>query len=218
MTTTVFQLPTDDELRADLEAIGVQFGPTWEEGEPALEAQVPNDPARIDAVASMLLRRMAALDADIAQHATAHALEQEALRQRFERRIGPVRVERGRMEAWARDLARVQSAQGGFGKKRSRDTGYGTYGVRTIPAKLAIDEAAFVPWAEAWAPELLRVTLKLPLADARQYLTDAELAATKREVLATPVKQYVAGLPALPPGVTQTPEGTDTFAKPEPIR
>ena len=224
-----FRLLADDDLVADLAAVGVELrdavqAEPWV-GWPAVDVVVTQDPAQADAVASMLLRKMAALDADHAQHTAAYALESEALRARYERRIGPLQTERARLEAWARDLARRQHDAGGFGKKKSRDVGYGTYGVRTTASRLeVVDEPAFVAWAEAEAPDLLRVTVKLPLAQAREYLTDAELAGVKREVLTKPVQAYVATQATatapvpLPPGVQRTPESIETYAKPEPIR
>lgn len=220
LTPLTFELATDDDLRHDLAAVGVELRlQAPDEQTTVLEAVVPDDAAQIDAIASTLLRRIAEHDVDIAQHQRAHEMELEVLAARFERRVATQRIARARLEAWVRDLARVQADAGGFGKKRSRDVGCGTYGVRTIPAKVAVTDAdAFVTWAERVAPEMLRVSLKMPLADARQYLTETELAAVRREVFTTPVKDYVKGTGTLPPGVTQTPETTEAYAKPEAIR
>ncbi|WP_284349480.1 hypothetical protein [Roseisolibacter agri] len=233
----VFNQFVDGELLADLRAVGVPMtgildteGPAnAEELDGVVVATVPQDAATLDAMASTLLRRMADLDADLAQFKRAHQLEADALKARYERQTAGLTIERGRLEAWVRDLARVQKTRGGFGKKQSRDVGYGTYGVRAIASRLEIaDERAFVPWAEQEAPELLRVTVKLPLAEAQQYLTTAELAAVKREVLITPVKEYVERkaaeakaaeqpAPALPPGIVRTAEELETYAKPAPL-
>jgi hypothetical protein len=237
----------DGDLVADLRAIGVAVHllETDPEGADAVHVaavQAPRESAQIDALASTLLRRMSALDLDVARHATAYALEQEALRARFERRIGALRIERERLEAFARHLARVQHDRNGFGKKRSRDTGYGTYGVRAIPSKVEVaDEATFVAWAETEAPGALRLTIKLSLEEARQFFTADELARWKPEVLVTTVRELVNAravaadaierdgapiedgaldperLRALPPGVVRTPEGLETYAKPLPL-
>lgn len=222
---TTFELPIDDDLLADLRAVGVELRPVLaHDGEYELPvgtaAVVPDDAARIDAMASVHLRRMAAIDADLQRHHAAFDLELETLKQRYQRRTEPLITELARHEAIVRDLARVQHDRGGFGKKKSRATGHGTYGVKAVPARLEVaDETAFVAFAEKEAPELLRVTLKMPLSMAREYMTDAELEGVRREVLATPVKQAFADVPdtELPPGVRRTVEELETYARPEPL-
>jgi hypothetical protein len=92
-----------------------------------------------------------------------------------------------------RDLAR----QADFGKKKSRDVGYGTYGRRTIPERLrVVDEAALLAYALEHAPAMVRSVVKNDVPHAN-------------------LRQHFAATGELPPGVEMEPAREEPFAKPE---
>lgn len=198
----------EEDLRADLEAAGVP-----------LAAPEDLDQGKRDALAGVLLRTMAQLDAEAAQLTTAMQTEIAVLQARFARRLDAIGARRAMTEAQVRFLARISD----FGKKKSRDVGYGTYGSKVKPARLELAEpAAAVAEMEQHAPNLVRVTLKVPasvacaLAD-QKWISAAELKSAKRDVLVADIEAYQKATGALPAGVVEHEEEVTYFAKPEPI-
>ncbi len=215
-------LADDAEILDELRAVGALVEPVTgpEGGTEGVRIAPPADAARVDALASVLMGRIARVQAELTAHGRTYDAEHAALQARFARRIEPLDRELKTLGAWVRALAEQQAAAGAWGKKRSRDTGGGTYGVRTVPAKLEVtDVGALAAELAERAPDLVRVTVKLPLAEARQYLTDAELAEAKRDVPAKPLATWVAEQASapLPSGLRQVPERVEPYFNPLPL-
>lgn len=198
----------EDDLRADLEAAGVP-----------LAAPADLDQGKRDALAGMLLRAMAQMDAEAHQLTVALQTEIAALQARVARRLDAIGARRATTEAQVRYLARYSD----FGKKKSRDVGFGVYGSKVKAARLEIaDPAAAVAEMERHTPELVRVTLKVTgavawaLAD-QKWITPEQLAGAKRDVLVGDVEAYQKATGALPAGVVEREAEVTYFAKPEPL-
>lgn len=175
----MFALPTEEEEYESLS----QFGVDLSSAQPA---------ARIDATASDLLRLIARERAEADRYTLALAGELEQIAQRYRRLIDPHVQRAQRYEAWVCELA----LSADFGKKKSREVGYGTYGVRRVPARLSVpDPAALLAWAKTQAPDLIqqKIDERVPhkLLEAR-YKDTGEL----------------------PPGTEYEPEREQPFAKP----
>lgn len=204
-------LGADEDIVEDLRALGINV-------------HEPEDPAamdqtRRDVLASVLLRRMAEEIAEIEQLEQSRAAEIDLTCHRYATQITASLTRVSRLETAVEAIAALTKDAGGYpGKKKSRSVGAGTYGYRSYAAGVELqDEAAYIAWAEEHAPATLRVKPTMSLAQAREYLTESELAGVRREVMKVDVTALIATDPTtLPPGYVPTPAGDDYYAKPLP--
>ncbi len=175
----MFVLPTEEEEYQSLS----QFGVDLSAGQPA---------AQIDATASDLMRLIARERAEADRYHAAKLAEIQKITARYERLTSPHEIRAARYEAWVCELA----LSADFGKKKSRDVGHGTYGVRRVPARLSIlDHAELLAWAKTTAPDLVQEVIS-------EKVPHKALEARFKET------------GELPPGVDYTPEIEKAFAKP----
>ncbi len=175
-----FELPTEQDELAELSQFGIDLSPN-------------QPPEQIDATASDLLRLIARERAEAERYHAAKLAEIQKITARYERLTSPHEIRAARYEAWVCELA----LSANFGpKKKSRDVGHGTYGVRRVPARLSIlDPAELLAWAKTSAPDLVQevVSEKVP-----HKALEARFKETGE----------------LPPGVDYTPETEKAYAKP----
>jgi phage host-nuclease inhibitor protein Gam len=170
-------------------------------------------------LASSLLRRQAMTIAASAQPSASRDAEIQFIVARYAPQLEMHRRWGAELERAVQALAEQTKHESGYvGKKKSRDVGAGTYGYKTYAEGVELqDEATFIAWAEQQAPETLRVTIKLPLKDAREFRTEDELADCKREVIkkdATNLAESLAD--TLPPGFVKVAASDEFYAKPLP--
>jgi hypothetical protein len=209
-------LGADEEVADDLRALGVDVGAPF--------AGLDLDQAHRDAMASMFLRRQAEEIEAIRQLEKSRDLEIQFADQRYGPELDKRRIRARQLEGAALAIAEQTKNAGGYpGKKKSRDVGAGTYGYKTFATCVELtDETAFIPWAEQYAPETLRVKLTMPLSTAREYLTEGELASAKREVIRKAAQELAdfvthdGDTSELPPGFVQTPALDQFYSKPLP--
>jgi phage host-nuclease inhibitor protein Gam len=177
------------------------------------------DQTRRDAMASVFMRRLAEELEAIAQLEKSRDLEIQWIVARYATELTARRDRARRLESAAVAVAQYTKDAGGYvGKKKSRAVGAGTYGYRTNSECVELtDEAAYIAFAEQYAPETLRVKPTLTLAQAKEYLTETELAGVKREI----VKKEATALAEqhkdeLPAGFVKVPETDEFYAKPLP--
>lgn len=166
----------------------------YRDGSAVLPANVGELSApEIDALASDLLREMAECEREIKRYEEARFAE----RIRVDMRYGML-VER--QEHRREELMRAVHALAervDFGKKKSRDVGFGTYGRRTVPERVMIaDPAACLAWALRTDPALVRVV-------------------EKRDVPHSAVHFHFKNTGELPDGCEHTPARDEPFARPE---
>lgn len=203
-------LVSDDDVAEDFRALDID-----------IHAPLGSDQARRDAIASMLLRRQAEEIAAIAQLDDSRNAELVFVNSRYLSEIQRRERRSAQLERAVQALAKqTKDEQGYIGKKKSRDVGAGSYGYRTsAPCVELRDEAAYIAWAEANAPETLRVKPILTLSYAKEFLSETELATVRREVVkiaATSLAETLEATIALPPGFVRVDESHDFFAKPLP--
>jgi phage host-nuclease inhibitor protein Gam len=156
VTAPAFELPSDAEEADELRAIGV-----------ALEA--PMGSAEIDALASELLGRAIAAQADLTRYVAAERHEIMRIEARYDALKSPVVA---RLRALSEAVCTL-AERADFGKAKSRRVGNGTYGRRAIPARVAVmDTAALLVWAKRNAPGLVRtkITEDVPQRAVAQHL------------------------------------------------
>lgn len=139
---TAFLLNADEEEVEDLASVGIDLNRPMSEPE-------------IDAAASDMLGRMAWYDKQIAMANEAEALERERINARYERRRDPLVKRRADIEAQVLILAQRATFEG---KKKSRNVGNGTFGVRVVPERVeVVDKAQALEWAKAHFAEAVQV-------------------------------------------------------------
>lgn len=137
----------DDEILADLAAVGVTLAP------PAERA-----PAPLAAFASDLLRAMAEVDRETALLAETRAAEHARVDMRYSLPLDRLSKRRAVLEGALGAIARDFPYPKG---KKSMQVGHGTFGVRTTPEKIAVlHDATVLAWAERAAPTLVKVVEK----------------------------------------------------------
>lgn len=207
MTTTEAILETfavDPEIAADLAIIGVTDS---------------LDQSQRDALASALMRRMAEETAAIAQLEASLEKERAFIAARYAPQVARHQTRLNELSLAVTGLALHTKEADGYGKKKSRDVGAGTYGYRTKAAAPELQDAdAYLTWAETNAPATLRVKPVMSLATAREYLTEQELMGVRREIMKDDVKKLIATDPAhLPPGYVMAPARDEYFVDPLPL-
>jgi phage host-nuclease inhibitor protein Gam len=127
---------------------------------------VPEDAAQaaLAAFASDLLRAIGVVDLEHAQLVANRDAEIARIRMRYA----------GQLERLDRRRAVLEGAVGNiverydFGRKKTAVVGYGQFGRRAVPEKLAVtDPGALLTWAERHAPDLVRVVEKRDVPHAK---------------------------------------------------
>lgn len=205
---TAFNLMNvNDEIAEDLRVLGVASPDDL-------------DQTRRDALASALMRKMAETAHENAQLEASLQAEIAIVTARYDNAIKRNAARHSELYLAVQAIGIHTKEAGGFvGKKKSRDVGAGTYGYKSYAAGVELkDDAAYIAWAEANAPETLRVKPTMSLAQAREYLTETELASVKREIMKNDVTKLIATDPeTLPPGYEKTPATDEYYAKPLPL-
>lgn len=131
-------LLTSAEEQAELEAV--------------LGGAGPATPAAADALASDLLRKMAECDAETRRFKDAYMRESVRLSDRYAGLLEPIEARRNLLENAVLALAERTD----FGKAKSRNVGFGTYGRRRRPDRIVIVDADKVlAWAREHGPLLI---------------------------------------------------------------
>lgn len=200
-------LESDEEIVADLQNLGLLVGTTY-----------PRDQARRDALASILLRRQAEELEAIASAERSRELEVQFIASRYAPELARRRTRVTQIDAAIKAVASETKDAGGYiGRKKSRDVGAGSYGYRTNAAYVELrQEAEYIAWAEQHAPETLRVKPTLTLAQAKEFLSETELANVRREIIKADATKLAEVAETLPAGFTKVEESHDFYAKPLP--
>lgn len=159
-------LATDEEERRELSECGVKVRPH------SGEIYLDDDAAQTDAVVSQLQRRLLELGADAQRYKEARLIEHQLIDHRYNTALVPLDAQMKRTEAIVLDIA----SRADFGKKKSRATPYGSYGVRSEPARLEIEDAkALLAWVKAdgiRTARLLSVRTKVEESVAHKALVE----------------------------------------------
>jgi hypothetical protein len=203
-----FELPSlADELR-ELGAVGVDVSVPAEDGAGGPPTLRSDDPARTDAAASWLMRRMAELDEEYNRINDAMKTEIQLVTAHYQPRSAKVAARRAELERLVEQLAR----EADFGKKqKSRKLAWGEYGRKLAPAHVEIlDGDAVVAHCTTQAPQLLRATVKLALPEAQRLgiAEGAKLDIAKREL-----QEYVLSTGDVPEGARIVAEEDKPFVK-----
>lgn len=135
----------DDDLIADLCAVGL-----------ANDQALPDEQEALDAAASQTMRIIRALDADLNRYTMAEDAETALIHARYRVLMESIERQRGQLAAVVERIA-AQSEYAG--KAKSRKTPYGTFGVRKLPERFEIvDAAALLAWAKVNAPGIVTET------------------------------------------------------------
>lgn len=207
----------EEDIEADLQAFGLTINRLDDEN--AELAGESLDQARRDALASMLLRREAEERAALAQAEASRDAEVAFIERRYAAEIWTRRCRAAALNESVAVLAQQTKDAGGYPpKKKSRDVGAGSYGFRSHSESVELqDEQAFIAWAEQHAPELLRVKVTMKLDEAKQYLTETELASTKREIVKAEAKKRADASAEPVPGYARTAAHDTFYATPLPV-
>lgn len=194
-----------EDYAADIAASLVDVGVTVGEEAAATIAQQ-------QAAATMAMRVMRAIQRDIDTADEGLRLEKQALDQMAERQVAPLK---SRLAAYRRYVETVAELME-WGKKKSHDSPYGTFGVRDKAAGVdCTDRAALATWAATVKPEFAEYEITLPLAQAREYFTETELVAmgADLDVKWSELKKTLDPSGDLPPGVVKVEAARTPFAK-----
>lgn len=201
-----FALPDlDEELKSDLAAVGIDLS-------------APRDLAQEqrEAAAAILLRLICKRDEQIANLQRTMELELDLVRNHYARLIAKPKSDRDGFVRHVEMLAELSATLKGFGKKKSATTPFGSFGIRHSSATVEMQDAsALLEHLKTADPTKVKVTATLPLNEAREYLSESELAKTKMEPKWAEVKASLDPNGTLPPGVAKVPEREVPFAKPE---
>jgi len=190
----------NEDERAELAALGLVTD----------VASTPIDQAERDARASQLLRALGRVEAEIAERKAAQHAEIMQIAAIYDRELDRLRRHASFIVGGIHALA----LESDFGKKKSRTVGFGTYGRRTTPLKVDVqDEDATLAWAKEHLPEAVRAKATLSV-DAVMRITDAGLgelvpeSALKWELVRTPITHHVkaTGADEIPGAVVRLPE------------
>lgn len=195
----------DEEIIADLAAVGIDLskGPDLEQ-------------SQREAAAAILLRLMVRGDDEIARLTEAMDLELELIRTHYAGLLETPQRRQAECQRHIECLAEVSALRGGFGKKKSASTPYGSFGIRHAAATVELsDSDALLAHLKESDPARVKVTAVFPLTEAREYLSETELAKTKMEPKWSDVKASLDPEKELPPGVSKVPAVDSPFAKPQ---
>lgn len=212
--TESFVLPDiDDDLRADFAAIGIDLSIDPQDG--AADDFAALEQAKREALAAMLLRRVAQRDRELEAAQSAFELEVQILTQHYDRRMAGARRDREACIRFVEHLALLSAEQGGFGRKKSADTPWGTFGIRERGASVeCTDKDALIKHYAQTNPLLVSVTAKLPLSRAKLLMSEGEIAAAKVEPVWNAIKKTLDPNGTLPPGVVKVEPMRVAYAEP----
>ncbi len=126
-----------------------------------------------DALVSQLLRAAHEHETDAQRFVQAELREHAAIRSRYERLSAPAMRQLARLNAYIKHVAASATFTG---RKKSRDVGWGSYGVRKDKDAVAVtDEPAMLAWLEEHRPDVLMIDVSLSLANAKRFLADDEV-------------------------------------------
>ena len=180
MSAPAWQLPSEHDEIDELAALGILL-------------EQPTADAQLDAIASDALRLMAEAELEVERYDAAEKLELEAIHARYDR----LRHRHVARRDEAERLVMACAERADFGKKKSREVGFGTYGLRTQPPRIEVlDKDALLTWAKLNAPSLVR-------------------AVTKEDVPHKELSAYFKATGDLPDGCEYHPETARSFAKPD---
>lgn len=179
----------DDEFVTTLNALGVTVG-----------EEAAADSAQQQMAATTAMRTMRAIQRDIDVADEARNLEKQAIDLMCESQLAPLRARLTAYRAYVENVSALIE----WGKKKSHDTPYGTFGVRDAGAKVdCTDRVALAEWATVHAPQFVRVELTVPLKDAKERFSEQEIADMgELDVLWNEIKGTLSPDGELPPGVT----------------
>lgn len=209
-----FVLPTGDEdIIADLAAIGITFGTTVDE-----ESARAAEQSQREAMGAIYLDHASRCDERAAELAATRDKLLAPLQARIARierfYAAQITYENRRREELLRFVEYLAQLCQYPGKKKSIATPFGSFGFRDVsPTVELTDEAAAIEWAKQMAPGFVSVAAKLDLAAAREYFTEPELAACKQSLKWGELKKHVAAEEDLPPGVQRIAGGRQFYAK-----
>lgn len=127
--------------------------------------------AQQQASATAAVRVMRAIERDRAEIREARRLERDSISQIEARELAPLNAKYDALERWVSMLAELIA----WGKRKSHDTPFGTFGIRSYAATVALtDEAALLAWAMIERPEMVKVKQTVSWADVKKSLSAAE--------------------------------------------
>ena len=134
------------------------------------------------------------------------------IRECYERQIAPLSADVARLTGVIEVIAELTP----WAKKKSAETPYGVYGVReSTPTVECVDRHALTVWAATERPDIVRMKITLPLAEAKERFTDAELDAfATGDIEWGAFKGTIALDAPLPAGVAIVPAKRIPYAKP----
>jgi phage host-nuclease inhibitor protein Gam len=110
-------------------------------------------PEQLDAAASSSLRIIGAIERDIARYRGAEELEIEHIRATYRKRCEPLEQRAAQFREAVAEMARRATFPG---KSRSRETGFGIYGLRKVPESVKItDQERALDFARGAAPHAI---------------------------------------------------------------
>lgn len=160
------------------------------------DLNAPMSDAQIDAIASDVCRQLADIHKEQSRYIDAQAAEIERIRFRYSQLMKPLDERYKQLVNYGEELA----SRADFGKKKSRNVGFGSYGRRTVAqAVRVVDEDAAIKWASEKAPEIVT---------SRTIRTIDKLAAKKV------VLEMLTTDGVIPPGFDHEPPRESYFIKP----
>lgn len=161
-------------------------------------AEAGAESAFLDAAASDGLRRLGLEERELQRYDRAEAEEHQLIRNRYAAVRRSHEVRRDYFRSYVEGLAKVAD----FGKKKSRNVGFGLYGRKTVPEKVEVlDPTAAKLWLRTNDPTALRIKEEVDMAQAKLMVL-AYVKAHEGEV---------------PPGFDVHPSQETAYAKPEPL-
>jgi phage host-nuclease inhibitor protein Gam len=138
VTTIEYEVTEADDLAATLDTIAAD-----------------SSPESLDAAASNLLRAIGAMQRNLKRYQDTKARELEHLDARYAYLCEPLEQRIAQFTEAVEEIARRAKFDG---RSRSRNVGYGIYGVRKQPEKVkVIDKLAALDFARAMCPEAVEV-------------------------------------------------------------
>lgn len=207
----------DDDIIGDLAAVGITIRSTKEVGtDPSHTEALVDSAAQRATIAALYLRLAGESNAEIERHKAAMMLQVELITAHYERLMAPAARRRDGFLRQVENLALIAGMEGDFGKrKKSAETPFGSFGYKDTDATVALDDSdALCKHLVVEDPTRIRVIVKLPLDEAREYLNETELAETKMEPLWGEYKKTLSPDGELPPGVKKVAAARTPFAKP----
>lgn len=203
MTITMELTPKQDaleEIAPALAAVGISVG---QESEATTAQQ--------QAAATLSMRVMKAIQRDLDRITEARDMELDGIRAMAEMEMAPMIARLEVHRRWVLTLSELIE----WGKKKSHDSPFGSFGVRSSSASVKCESRADTAAHVAeHAPEFARVEMTIPLLEARERFTEDEIAALGELDVAWDEYKKTLDVNAetLPPGVVKVPEARKPFA------